>query len=282
VNTGKDLLPGPLRSRLHNIRISTRGRWRRSTARWRVLPDFIVFGAMKSGTTSLLHYLSQHPRVSASFKNEIHFFDLNFGKGVEWYRAFFPLRHTMGPEDVAGEASPLYIFYPPAPERIHGLLPGVKLIALLRNPTERAISQYFHEVRKGRETLSPMEALTREEERLRPALERGEFSSTAYIHCSYKSRGRYAGQIARYLEYFPREQLLVRSSEQFFRNPSELLAEVFRFVGVDAEVNVPDLKPRNVSSNRTLVGGEVYEYLDRHYREEKDALQNLLGQDFGW
>lgn len=282
MNTGKDLLPDPLRSRMHKFRIKTLDRWRRSTARWRVLPNFIVCGAMKSGTTSLLHYLAQHPQVFASFKKEVHFFDLNYHKGVEWYRSFFPLRHTLGSEETTGEASPLYIFFPPAPARMHRLLPGARLVALLRNPTERAISQYFHEVRKGRETLSPMEALTREEERLAPALEQGDYSSTAYIHCSYKSRGRYSEQIARYLEHYPREQLLVRSAEHFFREPHEMLAEAFRFIGVDSDHRVPDLEPRNVSDNRTRVDGEVYDYLNEYFREEKEAVQNLLGQDFGW
>lgn len=282
MSTAKDLLPGPLRSRMHKIRINTLDRWRRSTARWRALPDFIVCGAMKSGTTSLLHYLSQHPQVHASFKKEVHFFDLNYGRGVEWYRSFFPLRRALGPDDATGEASPLYIFYPPAPQRIHRLLPEARLIALLRDPTERAVSQYFHEVRKGRETLPPMEALTREEERLRPVVERGDYSSTTYIHCSYKSRGRYAEQLARYLEYFPREQLLVRSAEQFFREPQVVLADVFRFIEVDDGFRPRDLEPRNVSDNRTKVDRRVYDYLDDYYREEKEALQDLLGSDFSW
>ncbi len=282
MKSGKDLLPGPLRSRMHHLRTGTLRKWRRATARWRALPGFIVFGAMKSGTTSLLHYLSQHPHVFASYKKEVHFFDLNYRQGVEWYRSFFPLRRTLGPGDAAGEASPLYIFHPPAPERIHRLLPEVRLVALLRNPVERAISQYFHEVRKGRETLDPMEALAREEERMRPALQRADFNSTEFIHCSYKSRGRYAEQIARYLEFFPREQLLVRSSEQFFREPSRVLDEVFRFIGVDADFRARDLEPRNVSSNRTRVDDRVYSYLNEYYRDENETLQNLLGLDFGW
>ncbi|MFO7955055.1 sulfotransferase family protein [Thioalkalivibrio sp.] len=135
----------------------------------RGLPDFIIIGAQKSGTTSLYAYLSQHPQLFPSSTKEVHFFDGGldpsvdtFKKGMPWYRAHFPLRKNMGANQRTFEASPLYIFNPLAPERIANVVPNVKIIALLRNPTERAISHFFHERRRGREPLAIDEALEKE------------------------------------------------------------------------------------------------------------------------
>src|ERR1041384_7789414 len=138
----------------------------RLTWEQRALPDFIIIGAQKAGTSSLFFYLAQHPQLVGSFIKEVHFFDGgmkpgidNFAKGEPWYRAHFPLRKDLGPTHKTFEASPCYIFNPLAPIRIHDLLPDVKIVALLRNPVDRAISQYFQERRRNREPLEITEAL---------------------------------------------------------------------------------------------------------------------------
>src|SRR5690606_33886153 len=120
----------------------------------RALPDFIIVGAQKAGTTSLFHYLSEHPQIISPYKKEVHYFDggLNpeidtFKKGEKWYRSNFP-RKPKSKSIKTFEASPLYLFNPLAPQRIKDLLPNVKLIILLRDPVERAISQYHHENKK--------------------------------------------------------------------------------------------------------------------------------------
>lgn len=264
------------------------GRYRRATWRGRPLPDFIIIGAQKAGTSSLFAYLSQHPQLLPSYTKEVHFFDGglnhkvdNYRKGAPWYRAHFPARGA-GARAKAFEASPLYLFNPLAPGRMFGLIPEVKIIALLRNPTRRAISHYFHVRRRGQEPLPIYEALRAEEGRLAAVLGRGDYKSETFIRHSYKSRGLYREQLGRFLEHFPRRQLLVLCSEEFFGSPDATLRRVFEFVGVDAAFEVPDLRPRNTSSDRSEVEPKVYKYLDDYFRPHNKALYELLGEDYGW
>lgn len=288
--TGFDM-PSPIRSvsRAGNRlgRLLSR-QYRLWTADRRCLPDFIIIGTQKGGTTSLFHYLAQHPQLRASWRKEVHYFDGglnprrdNYARETRWYRANFPLAGDMTAGEQAFEASPLYLFHPLAPARMAALLPDVRLIALLRNPVERALSHYFHEVRKGRETLPVMEALQNEEARLAPVLEAGDYKHTAFMHFSYKLRGHYAEQIRRYHQYFPPEKLLVLGSEAFFTEPQASLQRIFDFVGVGAG-NVPDLMARNVGSNRAHVPPPVYDYLQAYYQPLNRDLYDLLGTDFGW
>ncbi|MBN1797232.1 MAG: sulfotransferase domain-containing protein [Spirochaetales bacterium] len=261
----------------------------RATWRRRSLPDFIIIGAQKSGTSSLYSYLFQHPQVLPSFGKEVHFFDGglnpnidNFKKGHAWYRAHFPLKKKLGSHSKTFEASPLYIFNPLTPKRIFDLIPQVKIIALLRNPTERAISHYFHEKRKGRESLPIMEALQKEEERLHSVLENKDYKNTIFIRYSYKSRGLYRQQLDRFLTYFPRSQILVLSSEEFFGKPAATLKQVFEFVGVDTGFKIKDLRPRNVASNKSRVDPDVYKYLNNFFLPHNQALYQLVGNNFSW
>jgi hypothetical protein len=255
----------------------------------RALPDFIIIGAMKSGTSSLFTFLSQHPQLIAATRKEVHFFDGglrpahdNYAEGPQWYREHFPLKREMGRGQKTFEASPLYLFNPLAPRRIADLVPSVKLIAILRNPTDRAISHYFHETGKGREPLPIMSALLAEEERLRPVLEAGDYKSSAYIHCSYQSRGRYREQLDRYAELFDKGQILVLGAEKFYADPVSSLRQVCRFIGVNENFTPDDLRTRNVSANRSEVEPEVAEHLDRYFEAHNRALHELVGEDFGW
>ncbi len=133
------------------VRVRSKRLYRQATWHLRSLPNFIVIGANKSGTTSLYFYLSQHPQLLPSSTKEVHFFDgggtksnINtFPKGPSWYRSHFPLKKDMLPHQKTFEASPSYICHPLVPRRIFELLPDVKIIALLRNPTERAIAHFF-------------------------------------------------------------------------------------------------------------------------------------------
>jgi hypothetical protein len=262
---------------------------RLATWQARELPHFIIIGAQKGGTTSLYFYLSQHPQLVPSFKKEVHFFDGgtdpdvdSFSKGMPWYRAHFPLRFALGRLRRTFEASPLYLYSPLAPRRIHEHMPRVKLIALLRNPTDRAIAHYFHERRKHREPLPLLEALQQEEERLGPALEQGDYKSAAYRHCSYKRRGLYKLQLERYFKFFSREQMLILSSESFFAHPRASLKRLFEFVDVNSEARIPDLTPRNVGANRGQINPGVLEYLDNYFKPHNRALYEFIGEDYGW
>jgi hypothetical protein len=263
--------------------------YRQATWRRRPLPDFIIIGAQKSGTTSLNYYLGQHPRLFRSFKKEIHYFDGgkspdidNFEKGQEWYRMHFPLRVTMGADSRTFEASPLYMFNPLAAGRIFDAVPDVKLIAVLRNPTERAISHYFHAKRRNREPLPMLEAMQQEEQRLEPFIANKDYKSNIFRQLSYKSRGLYRQQLGRFMDYFPRQQILVLDSKELFSTPGMALERVFDFVGVDAGFKVKKLRPRNVGKNRIDVGPDVYKYLNDFFLPHNQELYDLLGKDFGW
>src|SRR5580692_9445955 len=125
-----------------------------------MLPGFLIVGAQRCGTTSMYRALSEHPEVrKAVLHKGVHYFDMNYGRGLGWYRAHFPLARGGG---VTFESSPYYLFHPLAAERIAADLPGVKLIVLVRDPVERAYSAYTHERARGFETESFEQAIERE------------------------------------------------------------------------------------------------------------------------
>jgi Sulfotransferase domain len=260
--------------------------YRYATWRIRPLPDLIIIGAQKSGTTSLHVYLSQHPQFLKPYEKEVHFFDGgldpavdNYNKGQAWYRAHFPFRKNRAK---VFEASPLYIFNPIVPKRMFNLIPEVKIVAILRNPTERAISHYFHEKQRGYESLPIMEALLEEERRMESAIQRKDYKNYSFIHHSYKSRGHYGEQLERFFEFFPRHQALILTSEEFFSGQNNILRQVTDFTGTDSSFNVRDSRPRNVARNKEQVAHEIYEYLNNYFRPHNEALYELLGKEYNW
>jgi len=192
------------------------------------LPDFVIAGAQKCGTTSLHRYLGAHPGLylpRRPRREELHFFDFdeNFAKGVDWYAAHF---EQAGSRQKVGQTSPLYIYDERVPSRLANALPHARLIFLLRDPVARAYSHYWHQVKKGTERLSFMEALAMEKERLQGGYD-------ARRQYSYVDRGRYAQQLARFARLFPRSQMLVLSTEALGARPLQTLARCFDFLGVD-------------------------------------------------
>ena len=132
-----------------------------------VNPDFMIIGAMRSGTTSLYNYLIQHPKIIPASEKEIHFFTLHYERGLSWYQEQFEKNFpnfslNKSNEFLTGEGTPAYIRHPEAPKRIAEILPNIKFIALLRNPVERAYSNYKLRVRLGREKLSFKEAIKKQ------------------------------------------------------------------------------------------------------------------------
>lgn len=215
--------------------------------RWRerALPDFIIVGGMKCGTSSLFNYLNQHPQLSGSIYKELRYFSHNeyYSKGEKWYRSHFPLKKKLPAGSLTFEASPDYLASPETPERMEKLVPDTKIIALLRNPTDRAISHYFHSIKKGWRQGKILGAMKVED-------------------TIFKQRGLYKKQLERYYKLFPSENILVLGSETFFENPVETLKQVYLFLGVDPDVEISDLSPRQVGFNREPVDAAVHEYLD--------------------
>ena len=256
--------------------------WLHSTARWRTLPEVIIIGAQKSGTTSLFYYLAQHPQIRSPLRKEIYYFGSNFVKGTDWYRGHFPLKRLLSRGQITFEGSPSYLFNPIVPAQIAALLPTVKLIAVLRDPTKRAVSHYFHSKRKGREALSIEEAMAQEERRLAELLANSRYDDPAFRHHSYKLRGHYWEQLERFFAIFPRSQLLVLSSDELFTEPELVLQRVSEFIGIDPTFRFSNLAARNINPNRQPVEPGVYEELDRYFRPHNEKLFRMLGQDFGW
>ena len=264
--------------------------YRKATWRARPLPDFIIIGAQKSGTSSMHDYLIQHPQLySSPFKKEIHFFDSSthqkktnsIKNGEIWYHAHFPSRRERGVGSKTFENTPNYLLHPLVPGRIFDLIPEVKLVALLRNPAERAISHYFMCRRKKTEPLPMLEAFQQEQARLEKALN-DQGQENAFSRKSYLSGGRYAEQLERFFRFFPAEQILLLASEEFFIDPHKSLRRVFDFVSVDADFKVPNLTPRNVGTGRSEVSPAVREFLDEYFKPFNQALYDLTGQNFGW
>lgn len=210
----------------------------------RALPDFIIVGAQKGGTTSLYKYLEQHPQVLKASRKEVHFFDENVDRGVRWYRSHFPSRRELeqradklGKSVITGEASPYYIFHPHAVRRLAALLPDTKLIVLLRDPVARAFSHYQHQLRMARERLSFKAAIKQEADRLRGErdrmLEDENYNSYTYRHFSYLARGVYADQLEKLYRYVSRDQVLVLRSESLFDHTQALFDTTTSFLGLD-------------------------------------------------
>jgi hypothetical protein len=269
-------IPEPVRVVLRN------GVWAygTATAGARPLPDFLIIGAQKAGTTALYDYLYRHPAISGPRWKEVSFFDRHWSRGERWYRGNFP-RHARAP---VGEASPSYLFHPLAPERVRSLVPQARLIALLRNPVDRAFSHYQHEVALGREPLTFEQALEREEERTHGELERMLAEPHSFSHAwwnhTYKARGLYAEQLERWLAVFPREQLLVIGTEKFAAAPAATYARVLEFVG--APPHELDAYPRVFSREYDAMAPATRAALADLYAVPNAGLYELLGRDLGW
>ena len=250
----------------------------------RRLPTFLVIGAQRAGTTSLYNYLTAHPGIAAAATKEVHFFDVHYSKGPAWYEAQFPSR---GEAQITGEASPYYLFHPLAAARAAAFLPDAKLIVLLRNPVDRALSHHQHETRRGKETLPLAQALALEESRLRGEAERiatePGYRSTAHQWHSYRARGCYMDQIENWLRSFRSEQLLVLLSEQFYADPSTALRQVTEFIGAEplAARSAGDFEQFNKAEYGEMPP-EVREELVRFYRPHNCRLAEFLGHDPGW
>ena len=194
-----------------------------------MLPDFIIIGAMKGGTTALYYYMASHPDIEPSSFKEINYFTKNYSKGIDWYKSLFKTERKY-----AFEASPNYTKlhkFPNTPERIHSLLPKVKLIYLLRDPIDRIVSQYNHNYAQGRESLSLSEVIRNKNSKYNRT------RKNLYIKPS-----KYNFQIEGYMKYFDRSQLLLVESELLRDNPQKILTEIAEFLDISPDFKVQTLE----------------------------------------
>lgn len=220
------------------------------------LPDFLGIGTQKGGTTSLHKWLKKHNEIFLPSCKEIHYFDLNHEKHLEWYKNKF--RHAEL-HQMCGEITPFYLYHPKTPYRIKRVIPKVKLIILLRDPVERTISQIYHSKQRGFEELSPKMALEAESERLKNG---GIISLQKH---SYRERSLYIEQLDRYERLFEKEQMLILKSENLFANEEDTWLKIQDFL----QVKCQKMQSKLPRANKGLEADE----------KEKEELRVTLRKD---
>ena len=257
-----------------------------------MLPSFLIVGAQRCGTTSMVRALGQHPSMfNAILNQEVHFFDDSYGHGLRWYRSHFPLRayarlasRKAPAPPLAFESSPYYMFHPLAPARIARDLPGVKLVVMLRDPAERAYSAHAHESFVGHETEPFERALELEAGRLDGEAERiaavpGYVSRSHHYH-AYRARGQYVDQLERLELLFGRERIHVIDSAAFFGDPAPAYEAVLRFVGLP-RATLPSFTRYNARP-RVPMSESVRAALREYYQPYDERLARWLGHRPSW
>jgi len=282
---------------LHALRGGAR-RYGSLTASQRPLPDFLIIGAKKAGTSSLLNWLLRHPAVGRMFPapqalKSPHYFDINYWRGPTWYASHFPSRSARRRQErraggitVVGEASPYYMFHPAVPDRVRTTLPGARIIVLLRDPVSRAYSNYWDRRAFGTEDLPTFEqAIEAEPQRLAEVdadrlLADPRYYSMHHDHHTYLARGRYVEHLRPWTEQVPPENLLVLRSDDLFKETEATMAHIQRFLRLPV-VSGLALHPYNTRSQPPL-DVTMRARLAEYYRPFNAELYALLGRDLGW
>ncbi|MFV2100631.1 sulfotransferase domain-containing protein [Micromonospora sp. LOL_024] len=287
----KQLVPAQVTSRVRGSLVDYGIR----TSERRPLPDFLIIGTKRGGTTSLWNYLIAHPLVPRLFPawntKSSHYFEEHWSHGEAWYRSHFPTvrqrellesRHG-GPVRV-GEAAPLYMFHPLVAERVASSMPAARLIVLLRDPVERAYSHWKERRANGVEPLDFAAALAAEQERTAGERERliaePDHCSRRFDWYSYRARGRYLEHLEPWLAHFDRRQLFVLPSEELFRDARAAYRRTLDFLGLPA-VDLPDFKVYNGRRSAPLPPPLRVE-LTEYYRPYNEALRQRLGSPLDW
>lgn len=245
-----------------------------------MLPNFLIIGAARSGTTTLYSYLQQHADIylPASKRPEPHFFfkASEYARGLDYYEGRYFC--DWDGQRAVGEASTSYIFGAETPRRIHDCLPQMRMIAMLRNPVDRAFSGYWHTVKSGLESLDFSQAIETEDERTRGL--RGTDLDEVKPY-SYVDRGRYGEQLQRWFEYFDRSQVHVILFEDFVVRPRESLIATLQFLGVDADqlpARLDAVENKSVADGVT-VPPEMRRRLADVFAPDVRIVEKLLNRD---
>ena len=275
----------PLKRRVARVARNASFPFAKATSGLRLLPDFVIVGAQRAGTTSLYKYLAEHPDVGrVRLGKGVHYFDTNFDQSMRWYRAHFPVDPDKVPlrrrPQHVGEGAPYYMFHPECPRRIEEALPGVKVIAILRDPVERAHSQWVHETARGFETLDFQDALDAEDERLAGealTLTEPDAVSFSHQHHSYVARGMYAPQVRRLWDVFGEDRVLVMSSNELFTQPAAAYARTLAFLGL-----CPHEASYEVHNARSYskIEPATESWLADKFADSNERLVEMLGTDF--
>jgi len=276
--------------------------WGLATYRLRPLPEFLVIGAKRSGTTSLYFQLLQHPGILPLYPSAkllpkardtkgVHYFDTQYDRGDAWYRSHFPsvLKRSiaatrLGYEPQAGEASPYCLYHPLAPQRAAATDPSARLVAILRNPVERTYSHYREQRRNGVEQLSFAEAIDAELERTAGEHDRllADEHAVSFPHeqQSYVAQSEYVHGFNRWLALFDRRRLAVVASERFYQDPSGVADSIYSFLGLPELGHRPE-RVLNAAPKDTMDPG-IRRMLTDHFAPLNRQLEAVLDQRFGW
>jgi hypothetical protein len=246
------------------------------------MPDFLIVGAAKAGTTSLYHYLLQHPKIDGATRKELHYFDRDYNQSIDYYRTCFP--SLSQPNDhITGEATPYYLIHPYAPERIYKVMPNTKIIILLRNPIDRAFSHYNFTIRQHYEPLTFEEAIEKERERIEPEFEKlvnnPYARSFAYQIYTYLKTGIYVDHLKAYYNFFPKDQILILNYEKFFSNVPNSMRIVTDFLNIDKFEFA--CKVLNKGSYQGM-NPKTREKLRKYFRLHNQRLYELIGETYDW
>ncbi len=243
-------------------------------------PNFIIAGATKCGTTSLYKYLEQHPQIIVSRKKEIDFFNRHFDRGLNWYLSQFPFLDDRS--FITGEASPNYFDAPIAARNMYQTFPNIKLIILLRNPIEKAISLYYHKLHKGlaQDNYSLQEAISKELESL------SRISSEKLARSSYKDPNNILGSLYYYrlqpwFDLFSREQILIIKSEDLYQKTSVIMTEIYQFLGLPIH-HSNEYLIWNYGTYVPIDDPDLRETLAAYFQPYNQKLEEFLGRKFDW
>ena len=249
---------------------------------FRVLPDLIVIGVVRSGTTSLYHHLSQHPCMKMSAYDELGFFDINYDLGKYWYRSMFPTKFHKEKiikkygKFMTYDVTPFYIYNEKVPKRIHETLPNSKIIVILRNPIDRAYSNYFINKQEKK-----FEDVIANEKKIIDKIDRtNEEEYYKFVHTSLLARGFYAEQLEKWYKIFSKDHILVIKSEEFARDTKKIMNEIFQFLELK-NYNIQDISKKN-EIHYEPIKKETRKDLIEYFRPHNKKLYSLIGRDFDW
>jgi hypothetical protein len=258
----------------------------------RIEPSFMVVGGQRCGTTTIFKALSEHPQILRPIVEKgTDYYTLYSDRGMAWYRGQYPLRGSasrrtgsFGPP-AAFEACTYYLFHPFAMERIARDYPNLKLVAMLRDPVERAYSAYKHEYARGFDTEPNfMRALELEDERLAGEVDKmavdPTYESFSHRHHAYRRRGQFAEQLDRVFQFFSREQVHIMDSEAFFADPAGEYGQLVEFLGLGDRQ--PGRIMRHNGRPSSPMPADARSFLSSHYREHDARLADLLGRQPHW
>ena len=256
---------------------------------FRVLPECFVIGVVRSGTTSLYHYLGQHPCIGSSAYDEIGYFDDNFHLGLNWYRSLFPtkfIRKKIESEYkkfLTYDVTPFYIYNPLVVDRIFKFSPNAKIIAVLRNPIDRAYSNYNQKMQDEGDTKTTFEEIINAEIEIIEKNKKNIDDYAFLVNTFYElllARGFYAKQLEFWFKKFPRKNILLISSEELATNTDKTISEIFEFLEVPIQ-KISDLTKQN-EIKYPKMKDSTREILINFFKPHNEKLFGMLDRRFNW